>query len=137
MSTGQKDLTHLRVGEVGEDIAAKWLKGRGFSVLERNYRKKWGEIDVVALKGDAIHFVEVKTVSYETIEELKRNVSRGTYRPEENVHPKKRRRLSRAIQTWISGNNFTGNFQVDVLTVRIVSREKYAVVEAIENVILD
>ncbi len=81
-----------KVGSYGEDITAKYLKGLGFVILDRNYLKKWGEIDIVSRETiqnkQIIHFVEVKTVSYETKEDLKKAVSYGTWRPEENVHPK-------------------------------------------------
>lgn len=60
-------LTHKqKIGQIGENIATKHLKKLGFKILDRNYRKKCGEIDIVAKKGDILHFVEVKSVSRET-----------------------------------------------------------------------
>jgi len=138
---------HLRIGQLGEDIAGKWLIDKGFTVLERNYAKKWGEIDIIAERDKMVYFVEVKTVSWETTEALHKELSvfqdgngedtRGRYRPEEKVDSRKQQRLGRAIQTWIAANRFTGPFQIDVMTVRLVPREKYAVIEVIENVILE
>ena len=49
-----------KVGEIGENVASEYLKKKGFKILERNYWKKWGELDIIAQKGDVIHFVEVK-----------------------------------------------------------------------------
>ena len=49
-----------KIGQVGEDIACKFLMKHGFTVLERNYTKKWGEIDIIAQKEDVLYFVEVK-----------------------------------------------------------------------------
>lgn len=46
---------------VGEDAAARYLKRRGFKVLERNWRLKLGELDIVAMDGETLVFVEVKT----------------------------------------------------------------------------
>jgi len=128
---------HLQTGILGETLAAEYLKDRGFFLIERNYRKKWGEIDLILKKDTTIHFVEVKTVSYETVEDLKEAVSHGTYRPEENVHFRKLQRLGRAMQSWLLENEEQLDFQLDVLTVRMVPREKYAVVDVIENVYLD
>ncbi len=109
-------------------------------VLEQNYLKKWGEIDVVAhetsLNGVKVHFVEVKTVSYETKNDLEQAVSHGTYRPEENVHYKKIQRLNRAIESWIMENNYKGEWEIDVSAVRVVPREKYASVKYLPNIIL-
>jgi len=45
----------------GEDIAARFLKKRGYRILERNYRCRMGEIDIIAMKGGVLFFVEVKT----------------------------------------------------------------------------
>lgn len=128
---------HIQTGKRGEDLAEKYLKNKGFLTIKRNYRKKWGEIDLIMRKGQRIHFVEVKTVSYETVQALKLAVSYGTYRPEENVHDRKLQRLGRAIQTWRSEKREAGAFQLDVLTVRMVPREKYAVVDVIEGVVLN
>jgi putative endonuclease len=50
-----------RVGGHGEDFAAKVLEDSGFRILDRNYRSRTGEIDIIAVKDGVIHFVEVKT----------------------------------------------------------------------------
>jgi putative endonuclease len=129
---------HNEIGSIGEDIASNWLIQKGFSILERNYRRKWGEIDIVSCETTGkTHFIEVKTVSYETKLDHERAVSHGMYRPEENVHKEKQQRLSRAIQTWLLDNNYHGEWQIDILTVRLVSREKYCQVKFIDNVIFD
>ena len=49
------------LGRTGEDLAAKHLAGRGYTILERNYSAPYGEIDLVALDGGTVVFVEVKT----------------------------------------------------------------------------
>jgi putative endonuclease len=126
---------HKQVGDLGEDIAENYLKNKGFLIIARNYLKKWGEIDIVTRENDIIHFVEVKTVSYETKYDLNLAVSRGTWRPEENVHPWKIKKLNRTIESWLIENSFDGDWQIDVVAVRIVPREKFASVSVIENVI--
>ena len=86
---GEKNM----IGAFGEQIAVNYVKKLGFTVLDRNYLKKCGEIDVVACETiknkHILHFVEVKAVSYETRQLLEQAVSHGTWRPEENVTPKK------------------------------------------------
>ncbi len=128
---------HNKIGEIGEAIATKWLKSKGFTILEKNYLEKWGEIDVIVKKDGKVHFVEVKTVSHETKNDLEWAVTHETWRPEENVHASKLKKLGRAIETWISKNAYEGNWQIDVVTVRVVTREKFARVKYIENVILE
>lgn len=51
------------IGAWGEDRAAAYLEKEGYSIVERNYRCKFGEIDIIASKSGTIHFVEVKTRS--------------------------------------------------------------------------
>ncbi len=124
------------VGNYGELITANYLRRKGFTLIEMNYLRKWGEVDVVVQKDQKIHFVEVKTVSYETKSDLERAVTHGTWRPEENVHAYKIKKLSRAIESWIADNKWNGDWQIDVAAVRIVPRETYATIKMIDNVIL-
>ena len=49
----------LSLGRMGEGVAAKILKGAGYRIIERNYRCRGGEIDLVALDGKTVVFVEV------------------------------------------------------------------------------
>ncbi len=129
---------HNEIGKLGEDIASKWLSDKGFVTVERNYWKKWGEIDVVArATSGKIHFIEIKTVSYETRQGMDQAISRGTWRPEENVHLYKQKRLARAIQTWMAERKYTGEFQIDILTLRMVQQEKFVRIKLIENVIFE
>ena len=131
-----KKLKNKQVGSYGERIAAKYLKDKGYEILEMNYLKKWGEIDIVARRTGKVHFVEVKTVSYETKAYLEHSVSRGTWKPEDNVHPYKIKKLSRAIESWLMERRYKGEWQIDVAAIKVVPREKYAMVKYIENVIL-
>ena len=146
----QKKKNTKKVGDLGESIAVKYLKNKGFSIIERNYRKKYGEIDIVA-RGtfssaenlvshetrEVMHFVEVKSVSYETKEMLEISVSHETYRPEELVDGFKLNQIRKTAETWISENQWNGEVQIDVVAVHMVSREKYARVKYIENVIME
>ena len=124
------------VGMQGEKITANHLQRKGFTLIEMNYLRKWGEIDVIVKKEAKIHFVEVKTVSYETKADLESAVEHGTWSPEENVHAFKIKKLSRAIESWIADNNWKGDWQIDVAAVRIVPRETYATIKLIDNAIL-
>lgn len=124
------------VGGIGETIAANWLETQGFSIVEKNYLKKWGEIDIVAHETANYHFVEVKTVTYETKEALEWAVTHETWRPEDNVHKAKVERLARTIETWIHQHGYTGNWILDVVIVRIVPRDKFATVKMLHNIII-
>lgn len=67
-----------KIGKIGEDCACDYLRKEGYKILERNYLKKWGELDIVAQKGKKIHFVEVKSVSRSISDEQEGDVSRIT-----------------------------------------------------------
>lgn len=55
-------INHTKLlGEKGEQAVVAWLKKQKYSILAQNYRTKWGEIDVIATKGDVVAFIEVKT----------------------------------------------------------------------------
>lgn len=58
---GFRDLPdHRARGRLGEDEAIRWLKARGYRIVERNYQCRLGEIDVVAMEGEVLCFVEIK-----------------------------------------------------------------------------
>lgn len=58
-------MTNQSIGKTGEDAAAVFLKGKGCRILERNFKCRLGEVDIVACDGETICFVEVKTRSSE------------------------------------------------------------------------
>lgn len=128
-------------------MACKYLKNKGFSVVERNYWKPWGEIDIVVKKGSILSFVEVKSVSADlSYVTPSAGGSRGTFssytglgglRPEENMHPAKIKRLSRAIQTYLLEKNVpdTMSWRIDIVCVFLDFSIKKARVEHWENII--
>lgn len=128
---------HNEIGKMGEEIACKWLISHGFTIIQQNYSKKYGEIDIVARETSIIHLIEVKSVSYGTKEDLDYAVSHETWRPEENVHNDKQRKLKNAIQVWLIENKYEGDWQIDILSVQMVPREKYSLVKLLDNVIFE
>ncbi len=118
-----------RLGDLGEGIACRFLEKRGFQIIERNYLKKWGEIDIVAKKGELMHFIEVKSVSHVT-------AGSSGYRPEDNVHPWKIKRLYRTIETYLLHKKLDCDWQLDLITVKMDMDTRKAHVELIENIII-
>jgi putative endonuclease len=83
------DLRHT-LGETGERLAAEHLERRGYRILARRHRTRFGELDLVAYDGTAIVFVEVKT-------------RRGTARtPWESLGPVKQEKVRRMAAAWLS-----------------------------------
>ena len=60
-----RDRCKKEAGRLGEELSALMLEERGYEILERNYRCRFGEIDIIALRRDILTFVEVKTRSGE------------------------------------------------------------------------
>lgn len=129
------------VGKIGEDYACDYLKSLGYKVVNRNYLKKWGEIDIVAEKNKKIHFVEVKSVSRDTLYDGNRFVTRETkddYRPEDNIHPWKLQRLGRVIQSYILDKDISDDmdWQFDVITVYIDKNKSLLKINLLEDIVL-
>jgi putative endonuclease len=79
------------LGKEGEEIAEGYLKKKGFRMVERNYRCRGGEVDLIALDRRVIVFVEVKA---------RNDASFGS--PLESVHPRKQQRMTRAALIFLS-----------------------------------
>jgi len=126
-----------KIGEIGENIAVKFLMKHGFSILDRNYTKKWGEIDIIAEKANKIYFIEVKSVSRETLKSVTRETL-DQYHPEDNMHPWKLKRLSRTIQTYLLSKKIPDEkeWQVDLLVVFLDLKNKKAKVKLVSDIIL-
>jgi putative endonuclease len=80
-----------RLGRLGEQLAAEHLVRRGFQVLERNYRTRWGELDIIAYDGNTLAFCEVKT----------RRLREGHPGPLEAVRGVKRSRIRKMAGRWL------------------------------------
>ena len=141
---------HNDLGKLGESIAVQFLEKKGFKIIDRNYNKKWGELDIIALspaKGvtrerDIVHIVEVKSTSRilkgEDSDISRENVSyetKDTYRPEEMLHPKKIERLKRTIQTYLLEKHIE-NWQFDLIVVYIDMQKRVARCKYLDDIIL-
>ncbi len=116
-----------KIGEIGESVACEFLMKHNFLIKDRNYRKKWGEIDIVAEKDNLLHFIEVKSVSRVT-----------DHNPEENVHLWKQKRLARAIRTYLLEKKIPEEteWQLDVMAIFLDFKTRRAKVRITENIIL-
>lgn len=105
-----------KIGKIGEDIASKFLMKRGFEVVERNYTKPFGEIDIIAKKAGILHFVEIKSVTREMDAEEDVGV-----RAEENLHKMKFRRLANTVSVYLSEKNVSREmrWQIDLIVVEV------------------
>ena len=93
----QHNKQHKRLGARGEDIAVSFLREKGYRILEKNFRVKIGEIDIIAKDADTYCFIEVKT---------RRTQSRGSAL--EAVSNFKQRRLSQIALWYLKKKNLCG-----------------------------
>jgi len=104
--------THIDFGKLGEKLAVDFLIDKGYTILHHNWRHSYYEIDIVALKDELPHFIEVKTRSSNEFGE-----------PEESVSKKKIRFLLQAADEFLFKNPQYTNFQIDILSITIRNQE--------------
>ncbi len=96
-----------QIGKLAEEMAAKFLENNGYNVIERNFRTRFGEIDIVATEGDTLVFVEVRFRS-----------SKGFGLPEESIDRRKIRKIVSTADRYISMKNLHfSDIRFDVIAV--------------------
>lgn len=126
-----------RKGEFAEKITEKYLRNNDYKILERNYTKKYGELDLVTLKNSVLHFIEVKCVSCEIGKSGVIHETHAGVRPEENMHSRKIQRLHNTLQAYFLEHSEYAclPFQLDLACIYLDERQKKAKIELIENII--
>jgi putative endonuclease len=117
-------------GMSGEEVAVKYLKGKGYKILERNYKNKsgrqLGEIDIIAQKDKELFFVEVKTRTAENIENIL---------PEQNINPQKLKKLAKIAQYYVRERKlWNSTYHFDAVSVLIDSDSKRAKVRHLRDI---
>jgi putative endonuclease len=97
----------MRLGAVGEELAAQWYAGRGYTVVERNWRCRHGEIDLIVRRGNLVVVAEVKSRS-----------SSAYGHPGEAVNWRKQQRIRRLALQWLAAREVRGvELRFDVVTI--------------------
>lgn len=103
-------LTRKHTGEKGEELAAAYLAGAGYRIVERNYRCLFGEIDIIAWEGETLVFAEVKS---------RRSESYGV--PQLAVGREKQKKISRIALHYLSEKRLCyAPARFDVLAVMLL-----------------
>ena len=97
------------LGFFAEHYAADYLKAKGYRITDHNYRKPWGEIDIIAEKEGIVVFVEVKANKKEI----------PGFEPELRVSPDKRHRMARIARTYLADHRYDAEqpWQMDIISV--------------------
>ena len=113
------------VGKLGEKLAQRFLKRRGYRVRETNFHCREGEIDIVAQQRDCLVFVEVRTRS---------SLDFGT--PEESITGSKKEKLIASALTYVDTHqNLPSSWRIDVVAIEVDNKGKAKRIELIENAI--
>lgn len=97
---------HNDHGAEGEELATHFLIEKGYKIIERNWRSGKQEIDIIALKDNVLHFIEVKAL-----------VKPSDNNPEERVNYKKFRHLAKAAEAYTEDHPASYEIQYDVVSV--------------------
>jgi putative endonuclease len=119
-----------RHGELGERIAEEHLSHRGYSIVARNFRTRYGELDLIAANAEALVFCEVKTRLVGT-----RNGPAG---PLDAIGPRKRERLRRMASQWLATTSpdarpHPPNLRFDAIGVMLTSGGSLLALEHLED----
>ncbi len=115
-----------RLGKQGEDIAALYLRKKGFRIIDRNFKARYGELDIICTKDDTLVFVEVKT-----------RVGEEFGKPEESVTPWKLREVVKTAQYYkLLHEKLPESMRIDVIGIEIDDSDTPTYFNHIQNVTL-
>lgn len=114
------------VGKTGEALAAKYLEDQGYQIIEQNFTSRYGELDLVALDGENIVFVEVKARTSSTFGE-----------PEDSVTPEKLERIINTALVWLQANpDQPDDWRIDVIAILMDHQNQIIDIQHFINVAL-
>ena len=112
------------LGKYGETLAASYLRRKGFQIIERNFKARYGEIDIVAIDKDALVFVEVKT-----------RIGDRFGAPEESVTPGKIRELIKTGEYYgLLHPNLPKQLRIDVIAIKLTGERSVESINHIKNI---
>ncbi len=113
-----------QLGKKGEDLAARYLTSLGFSIIARNFKARYGEIDIIALDGATLAFIEVKT-----------RIGESFGKPEEAITPWKLREVVQTAQFYKSLHpELPEALRVDVVAIEFKAEGQLEYIRLIKNV---
>lgn len=102
-------LSNQRLGKLGEDIASSYLRKQGYTIIQRNYKARYGELDIIALHKGILIFIEVKT-----------RIDAWFGTPEEAVTPKKLREVVKTAEYFkLLHTELPDEMRVDVIGIQL------------------
>lgn len=112
------------IGRMGEELAKNYLINKGYKIIDRNYREKWGEIDIIAQKNKTTFFIEVKTMRIFDSSELF---------PEDQMSKNKISKFKKISQSYANHNKIE-NWQMDAIAIELDEKNNLKTIRYWENV---
>jgi putative endonuclease len=120
-----KSARRQSLGHLGESLAATFLEKIGYTILERNWRTPYGEIDLITQRDEVIAFVEVKT-----------RTSRSLGPPEISITPRKQEHMRCAAEYYIQQHpELIKDWRIDAITIQLHTDNSPPLIDHFENVI--
>lgn len=110
-------------GKKGEAEAEKHLRRKGFSILEKNYKNRHAEIDIIAKQREEIIFVEVRSTSTENF---------GT--PEETIKSKKLEKIKKNVLAYITFKDIKNSYRIDLISILFNQNGELKTLKHYENI---
>jgi len=104
-------------GNIAELKAVEFLKAKGFKIIEQNFYSRFGEIDIITIKDNIYHFIEVKSADSYEVAIL-------------NITPKKLSKITKTIDVYLKKNSINEAYCIDAVIVTLDS------IDLIENITL-
>ena len=112
---GREHFINKQKGSAGELSAYRYLRQHGYKIVARNYRKRFGEVDLIGWDGDTLAFIEVKS-----------RTSQVRGRPEEAVHRTKQKQICRVAREYRSRNHlYDINYRFDIVSIEGMTGQEH------------
>lgn len=114
------------LGYLGEKYVAQYLEGKGYALMDRNYRKPWGEVDLIVKKDGVLVFVEVKAS----------RAYRAGFEPEVRANPEKMAKVHRTARTYLAQMRYPEDqeWQIDIISITFDTINKSAQIRHFKNI---
>ena len=121
---------NTKIGQIGENLAEKYLRNKNYQILLKNYRQKFGEIDIIARAPNSkLSFIEIKTLSTE---------GKNLFKPEDNFTTHKLEKVKRMAEFFAARYpeliDEEKGWQIDLVTVEIFEQDGSFLIRHYENV---
>jgi putative endonuclease len=111
------------LGNLGEEMAREFLESKGYEIVKRNYKTKWGEIDLICKDENKIVFVEVKT-----------RIGERLGMPEDAINKGKMQRLIKNAESYMFFNHLKNSYRIDAICIVLDRNNEKERIDHYENI---